>query len=77
LVADDPLGPFRLSTDEFLVGDMVGSLYTGKLVLNPQNQWVMLASRMFTRDGAFVGALSDPFPVTADGAGRLSVEGHP
>jgi beta-fructofuranosidase len=77
LVADDPLGPFRLSTDEFLVGDMVGSLYTGKLVLNPQNQWLMLASRMFTRDGAFVGALSDPFPVTADGAGRLSVEGHP
>jgi beta-fructofuranosidase len=76
LVADDPLGPFRPTTDEFLVGDMVGSLYTGKLVLNPENQWVMLASRMFAPDGAFVGALSDPFPVSLDSAGGLSLEGH-
>jgi hypothetical protein len=55
---------------------MVGSLYAGKLVLNPENQWVMLASRLFAPDGAFVGALSNPFPVTVDRGGELSLELH-
>ncbi|MGD2179159.1 MAG: glycosyl hydrolase family 32 [Anaerolineae bacterium] len=76
LVADEPLGPFHLPTDEFLVGDMVGSLYSGKLVLSPEHEWVMLASRMLTPDGAFAGTLSDPFPIRVDRASRLSVAGH-
>jgi beta-fructofuranosidase len=74
MVADDPLGPFRLSTDQFLAGGVVGSLYAGKLVLNPQNEWVMLAARMLAPDGAFVGTLSDPLPITLDRAGELSLE---
>jgi beta-fructofuranosidase len=76
LVGDDPLGPFRATTEEFLVGDMVGSLYSGKLLLNPANEWVMLASHMFGPDGAFVGTLSDPLPITLDAAGELSLEQH-
>ncbi|MGD2177218.1 MAG: glycosyl hydrolase family 32 [Anaerolineae bacterium] len=74
LVGDDPLGPFRSATDEFLVGDTVGSLYSAKLVLNPVNEWVVLAARMIAPDGAFVGTLSAPFPVTLDRAGELSLE---
>jgi beta-fructofuranosidase len=73
LVADDRLGPFHPTAEEFLVGDRVGSLYSGKLVLNPANEWVMLAVRLLAPDGTFVGALSDPFPVTLDRAGRPSV----
>jgi beta-fructofuranosidase len=73
LVADDPLGPFHFTTDEFLVGDGIGSLYAGKLVRNLAGEWVMLATRMFARDGAFVGTLSDPLPVEVDGEGNLSV----
>jgi beta-fructofuranosidase len=76
LVADGPLGPFRPTTDEFLAGDRVGSLYAGKLVLNPKNEWVMLASHMFAPDGTFVGALTDPFPTALDGKGELSLERH-
>jgi beta-fructofuranosidase len=61
LVADAPLGPFRFSSDEFVVGDEVGSLYAGKLAQGPDGDWVFVASRMFTPDGTFVGELSDPF----------------
>jgi beta-fructofuranosidase len=74
LVADDPLGPFRFSTDEFLVGDEDGSLYAGKLVLGPDGKWVLLASHMFAPDGAFIGALSDPLSVRIAGDGNLSVD---
>ena len=74
LVADDPLGPFHFSTDEFLVGDEDGSLYAGKLVLGPDGTWVLLASHMFAPDGAFIGALSDPLSVRIAGDGNLWVD---
>jgi len=73
LIAGDPLGPFRFSSDEFLVGDPTGSLYGGKLMRGPDGRWVLLASCTFAPDGTFVGELSDPLPVTVDGEGNLSV----
>jgi len=73
LVADDPLGPFRFSTHDFLIGDPVGSLYSGKLVEGPDGRPNFLAWRNFTPDGAFVGELADPFQVAVDGEGNLSV----
>ena len=74
VIADDPLGPFRLSEDEFLVGDVVGSFYTAKLVPNADDKWVLLVSRQFTPEGAFLGELADPLPVEIDRAGDLSVD---
>jgi beta-fructofuranosidase len=74
LVAEDPLGPFRFSTDEFLVGDPSGSLYSGKLVEGPDGHPYFLAWRNFAPDGSFVGELDDPLPVSVDGEGNLSVE---
>ena len=74
LVADDPLGPFRFSTHEFLVGDPLGSLYSGKLVEGPDNDPCFLAWRNFAPDGSFVGELDDPLPVSVDGEGNLQVE---
>jgi len=73
LIAEDPLGPFRFSSDEFLVGGPTRSLYGGKLVRGPDGKWVLLASRLFAPDGSFVGELSDPLPVKVDGEGNLSV----
>ena len=75
LIADDPLGPFRFSTHDFLMGDPVGSLYSGKLVEGPDGRPYFLAWRNFTPDGAFVGELADPFQVAVDGEGNLSVSG--
>lgn len=74
LVADDLLGPFHALTDRFLLGDTVGSLYSGKLIQGPDQAWYLLAARLFTAEGAFLGELSDPFPITTDDEGRLHVE---
>ena len=74
LAAESPLGPFRYTTDEFLVGDAVGSFYAGKLAQDPDGVWVFLAARLFAPDGSFVGELSDPLPTTVDGEGNLSVD---
>jgi len=73
LVADNLLGPFRFSTREFLVGDPIGSFYNGKLVQGPDDTWYFMASRQFTPGGDFIGALSDPMPVTIEDDGNLSV----
>jgi beta-fructofuranosidase len=73
LVADYPLGPFRFSTHDFLVGDSLGSLYSGKVVEGPDGRLCYLAWRNFAPDGAFVGELADPLPITVDGRGNLSV----
>ena len=74
LVADNPLGPFHFTTDQFLVGDVIGSLYAGKLVQEPDGNWSFLAWHYFAPNGEFIGELSDPYPVTVDDAGNLSVK---
>jgi len=73
LVADARLGPFRFSTHVFLIGDPVGSLYSGKLVEGPDGRPYFLAWRNIAPDGTFVGELADPFQVAVDGEGNLSV----
>ena len=73
-VADDPLGPFRFSTHEFLVGDPSGSLYSGKLVEGPDGHPCFLAWRNFAPDGSFVGELDDPLPISVGDEGNLRVE---
>lgn len=75
MVSDSPLGPFRFTTDAFLVGDPVGRLYSGKLVEDPDGTWCFLAFRNFAADGQFAGEIIDPLPVRVDGGGRLVVEG--
>jgi beta-fructofuranosidase len=73
LVAKDPLGPFRYSTNDFLVGDPLGSLYSGKVVEGPDGRLCYLAWRNIAPDGAFVGELADPLPIAVDGGGNLYV----
>src|SRR5215211_3180089 len=68
-----PLGPFRFSTHDFLIGDPAGSLYSGKLIDGPDGRPNFLAWRNFTPDGVFVGELADPFQVAVDGEGNLAV----
>ncbi len=73
LVGDTPLGPFHYRTAEFLAGDEIGSLYAGKLIQQPGGNWAFLAWRHTGPDGAFIGELSDPYPVTIDIHSNLSV----
>lgn len=73
LVADDPLGPFTYLTDEFLVGDEAGTLYSGKLIQGPDGSWQFLAFRNKTPAGQFIGDIIDPLPVVVRADGRLVV----
>jgi beta-fructofuranosidase len=71
LVADQPLGPYHYLTDEFLAGDTLGSLYSGKLIQDAAGQWQFIAFRNASVDGSFVGEIIDPLPVNVERNGRL------
>ncbi|MCD4686804.1 MAG: family 43 glycosylhydrolase [Anaerolineae bacterium] len=73
LVADDPLGPYRTITDEFMVGDAQSSLYSGKLIQGPDGMWQYMGFHDKAPDGEFIGEICDPLPVTVAEDGRLLV----
>jgi beta-fructofuranosidase len=64
LVADCPTGPFRYLTDDFLVGDEIGSLYSGRAIRNSQGKWVFLAFENYAPGKMFVGKIIDPLPMS-------------
>ncbi len=63
LVSDNPLGPFSMSTDRFLLGDEVGLLYGGKLIQTHDGAWRMMAFCNYTENGNFSGTITDPFSI--------------
>jgi beta-fructofuranosidase len=60
LPIDSPLGPFDLTQANPLTGP---EFYSGRLVRDRSNRWVLLAFLNLDADGAFVGGLGDPIPV--------------
>jgi beta-fructofuranosidase len=74
LAADQPLGPYRYLSDEFLAGDTLGSLYAGKLIPDATGQWLFVAFRNLTENGSFVGEIIDPLPVRVERNGRLMLQ---
>jgi beta-fructofuranosidase len=73
MVANNPLGPYRLLEDDFLVGDESGSLYAGRLVQDNEGSWHFMAFRNVTASGQFLGEITDPMPVRVEEDGRLRV----
>ena len=63
LVADNPLGTYNFTTDQFLVGDNFGSLYGGKMIQTKSGEWKMIASNNRKEDNSFIGTITDPFDV--------------
>ncbi|MCK6211896.1 glycosyl hydrolase family 32 [Georgenia sp. EYE_87] len=72
LRADTPTGPYTLADGPFLVGDDVASRYAGR-ILRHDGEDHFFAWENVGADGRFVGALSDPLPVTAVPDGGLAV----
>jgi beta-fructofuranosidase len=72
LVGDAPLGPFALSTDDFLLGEPHGRHYAGRAIEH-RGAWYVLAWLLHDERGAFVGELSDPMPLHAEADGSLRV----
>ncbi len=63
LVADNPLGPFKFVTDQFIMGDKMGTFYNGRMIQYKDGEWRMIACRNFSGNGEFVGIITDPFEV--------------
>lgn len=74
LAADSPFGPFGATTEEFLVGDELGSLYGGKAIETTPGEWSMLLWRWLAPDGTFLGDLTDPARLVVEPDGRLRLE---
>ncbi len=62
LYSDSLAGPFELEGDAFLSGDNGPSLYAGRAIEHA-GRWWFLAWHRLDDLGAFVGGLSDPFPL--------------
>jgi len=77
LVSERPLGPYRFLTDDFLLGDEVGSTYAGKLIQNPAGDWVLMVTRAWTGNGGFIGEIADPIPLHVRPNGELKLHYHP
>ena len=73
MLGESPLGPFRMLSDEFLIGTAEGPFYAGRVVRDRAGQWQFMCWAQFAPDGAFVGALADPVPVVQHGDGSLSL----
>ncbi|MCL4876276.1 MAG: family 43 glycosylhydrolase [Anaerolineae bacterium] len=74
LASESLAGPYRYLTDQFLLGDKIGSHYAGKLIQQPDQQWVLMAWRAFTPEGHFLGEIGDPIPITVSTDGILIVQ---
>lgn len=74
--APDVLGPFDVSGARRLTDE---SLYVGKLIRDRTGAWVLLAFVNTDPDGAFVGTITDPLPLTIgeDGLPSLGLERGP
>ena len=73
MVGEHPLGPFEFLTDDFLLADGVGSRYAGKVIRDPNGNWVLMTSRSWTGDGGFIGEIADPMPLLVAPDGRLYI----
>ncbi len=70
LTAGDPLGPWEISEARPLQADPHGSSYAGRLVSH-QGETYLLSWLRRTKEGAFVGEIDDPVPVTEEPEGRI------
>lgn len=73
LIADSHLGPWSVAPGRFFDADASGSRYAGRLVQDGNSLFEM-AFLGNTPDGEFIGALSDPVPVTIGVDGLLTIE---
>jgi len=70
---DGPLGPFHTEGAGFLGGDVQGSLYAGRVIQGPDDDWYMMAFRNLDSDGRFVGGVCDPLQIVQDADGHLTL----
>jgi beta-fructofuranosidase len=66
-------GGYVLENDWGLVADRRGTYYAGKIISTISGEYKYLATLQLDKNGNYIGALSDPMPVTLSSDGKLSV----
>lgn len=74
LMADHPLGEWRLVPGDFLLGDPAGKFYAGRVLRARDGSLCLMAFLKHGEDGAFVGELSDPVPLLVREDGTLHAD---
>lgn len=74
LMADHPLGEWRLVPGDFLAGDPLGRLYAGRVVHAQDGSIHFMAFIKNNEEGHFIGELTDPMPIRVDSHGLLHVD---
>jgi len=74
LTAPTLTGFYEYATEATLFADEGGTLFSGKLVKAPENQWKFLAFQNNAHNGSFVGTIIDPITVTINQSGGLILE---
>lgn len=73
MIADDPFGPFVQPKNDLLIGDKLGSTYSGKIIQNNAGNWMLLTVIQYNQSKIFVGDISDPMPLMIEDNGQISV----
>ena len=71
----DETAAWTLADGPFFAGASAGSLYAGRIIDGPDGAPVFLGTIGRRADGSYLGAVSDPIPVSIDGNGALRLEG--
>jgi len=74
LAADTMLGAYHPPDAVCLVGDEIGSLYSGKLIQDAAGAWQFMGFKDMVLGRGFVGDIDDPHPVRVLPDGRLEVD---
>jgi len=64
ITAENIFGPYKYLSNEFLVGDSFGSIYSGKLLEQNEYDNFMMAFHNYSPEGDFLGYISDPFKIS-------------
>lgn len=70
LVADNPLGPWSVAPGPFFDCDMPAKRYAGKLLDN-KGELLFMSFLHDSREGDFIGEISDPIPVVLTEGGKF------
>ena len=76
LVADSCTGPWRIADGEFFDGALPPDRYCGKII-DADEGLVFMGFLHDDRDGRFIGAISDPVPLSVLDDGRIALPGRP
>jgi len=73
LVSDNPFGPYKYFSDDFLFGDEIGSIYSGKVIQNPRSEWVFMGCNQYAPGNSYIGEISDPAQIYIRPSGQITV----